>query len=238
MNEIAELLQKMRARPDDDGSGYYCFTLTADKCGEIELGSQSIWLGFADPDNRVEVREARLVNQKMADLLDRIGESYVFVETAAEMSIYLLLGGHGLIAPDIAKQCVPEWLEPSPCLPIGPEGFVHFSDPMATALKKAPTPKLRMQVLKRDKRKCRICGGNPDDDVHVRLEVHHIRPWGVRGVTVAENLITLCQTCHVGLQPHYDYSLYDYVLQDKRSSRKTEHSLAVQRYRNAIEALG
>lgn len=68
-----------------------------------------------------------------------------------------------------------------------------------------------MAVLCRDNRRCRVCGRRPDDDVDIVLEVHHIRPWAKGGATEMSNLITLCHTCHAGLDPHFDRGLFDYV---------------------------
>jgi len=43
------------------------------------------------------------------------------------------------------------------------------------------------------------------------LHVHHIRPWEKVGITDPKNLITLCHTCHTGLEPHDDHSLFEYL---------------------------
>jgi hypothetical protein len=43
------------------------------------------------------------------------------------------------------------------------------------------------------------------------LHVHHIKPWGEGGLTEEENLITLCHTCHIGLEPHYEEKLYSLI---------------------------
>jgi hypothetical protein len=55
-----------------------------------------------------------------------------------------------------------------------------------------------MMILKRDNYQCRICGASPDDSLHVRIEVHHIRPWSEGGISLPDNLITLCKECHEG----------------------------------------
>jgi hypothetical protein len=75
-----------------------------------------------------------------------------------------------------------------------------------------PGRKPRMRVLKRDGYRCRICGRSPDD-YDVVLHVHHIRPWGggYSGMTEEDNLITLCDTCHDGLEPHSDVALYSRI---------------------------
>ena len=34
-------------------------------------------------------------------------------------------------------------------------------------------------------------------------------PWGQGGITEEENLVTLCGTCHDGLEPHFETQLFD-----------------------------
>jgi hypothetical protein len=65
-----------------------------------------------------------------------------------------------------------------------------------------------MKILNRDKRRCKICGASPANNEHVELNLHHIYPHGKGGLTEEENLITICRTCHKGLDPHIDLSLY------------------------------
>jgi ribosomal protein S14 len=102
-------------------------------------------------------------------------------------------------------------VEPSPVANSGRAGFKDLDAFEPTALKRAPTPKLRMQVLARDNRKCRICGRSPSNYSDIELHVHHIRPWAKGGITGPDNLITLCHTCHDGLEPHFDANLYSYL---------------------------
>jgi 5-methylcytosine-specific restriction endonuclease McrA len=49
---------------------------------------------------------------------------------------------------------------------------------------------LRNQVLKRDGWRCQDCGAMKD------LQVHHIKRRSQLGGDVAQNLITLCASCH------------------------------------------
>jgi 5-methylcytosine-specific restriction endonuclease McrA len=53
--------------------------------------------------------------------------------------------------------------------------------------------RLRLQVLRRDAWRCQSCGGMSN------LEVHHKEFRSHSGDDVAENLITLCTTCHSGV---------------------------------------
>jgi predicted restriction endonuclease len=86
-----------------------------------------------------------------------------------------------------------------------------FTNEVAKLMNHAPTRKMRMTIIKRDGYKCRACGRTPANDVDIELHVHHIFPWGQGGVTEEENLITLCDTCHDGLEPHFDFDLFSLI---------------------------
>ena len=124
----------------------------------------------------------------------------------------------------------------------GAAGWTSAKAVPPTAFKKAPTPKLRMSVLKRDRYRCVVCGRSPDNHTDVELHVHHIRPFGQRGLTTEPNLLTLCHTCHKGLDPHYSWDLYRFVERSdtqRQLSRTAEadrvgYIASVGRYRDAI----
>lgn len=50
--------------------------------------------------------------------------------------------------------------------------------------------KTKLRIVKRDNEKCVRCKSRQN------LTVHHIKPRSEGGVTVARNLITLCNDCH------------------------------------------
>jgi hypothetical protein len=217
--ELSDLLAAMNEPPEDSDGAFYAFTLTADPAGQVFFDTQTIWAGYADEDQRVELRAARLVNLRMAEVWASLGRPYVFVHNADQFLIFTMIGGNALVVPAVAEESVPEWLAPQPSYQTGLRGFVspELADP--SSLKRAPSPKLRMKVLSRDRRRCRICGRNPDDNVDLTLHVHHIRPWARRGLTEMSNLITLCHTCHAGLEPHFDPSLFSYLESDSVAER-------------------
>jgi hypothetical protein len=55
---------------------------------------------------------------------------------------------------------------------------------------------LRYKVLERDNGKCKLCGRTPNDGV--KLHVDHIAPFSLGGLTVLNNLQTLCSDCNIG----------------------------------------
>ena len=58
------------------------------------------------------------------------------------------------------------------------------------------TPGLRVQVLRRDGNRCRMCGVSVNDGA--TLHIDHILPVSRGGKTVAENLQALCDSCNLG----------------------------------------
>lgn len=64
---------------------------------------------------------------------------------------------------------------------------------------------LRVQVLTRDRFKCRMCGRSRDE---VSLEVDHIIPVSQGGTDELQNLATLCRDCNAGKS---DYKFPDYA---------------------------
>ena len=61
-----------------------------------------------------------------------------------------------------------------------------------------PNRRLIVRVLMRDKSKCRLCGRSADTDESVDFHIDHIKPWSKGGLTVLENLQTLCSICNSG----------------------------------------
>lgn len=58
------------------------------------------------------------------------------------------------------------------------------------------TDRLRMQILRRDNFRCRMCGAAGPDGVE--LHVDHITPVSRGGKTLPENLQALCKPCNLG----------------------------------------
>ena len=58
------------------------------------------------------------------------------------------------------------------------------------------TSGLRVTILKRDDYRCRMCGASAADGAV--LHIDHITPVSHDGLTVPENLQTLCQSCNLG----------------------------------------
>jgi hypothetical protein len=86
--------------------------------------------------------------------------------------------------------------------------FVPTFDPSNDLVgRKAATRRQRGNVLRRDGRRCVLCGRSPADYVDVELDIHHVVPARKAGPTVEHNLLTLCGTCHTGLEDDHDPDL-------------------------------
>jgi hypothetical protein len=206
---LTEHLEKMKSSQDD--CTYYALTLTADTTDKIVWSSQTIFAGFENSKRRWELRAGRLLNAAFAENWISLKQPFVFVHSEIDFFIFLTIGGNALIEKTIAEARLSDFLKPKAVAPHGFAGFKCIANVEPSALKRAPTPKVRMQVLNRDDRRCKICGRRPEDDTDLEIHVHHIRPSGNRGLSEVENLITLCSTCHNGLDPHEDWSLFGYL---------------------------
>lgn len=219
-----------RIIPDN---AYYAITFTADESGKTQWSVQSRWVGFADGDPRTEIRAASLVYpDRMTKLWTDLREPYVVVNERAYLYIYLsVIGGNALVEQQLAEKWLPHIVEPTSVKKPGFFGYRPVSSFSETAFNRAPTAKQRMRVLKRDQYRCRICGRKAADHVDVELHVHHVKPWGKGGLTVDENLVTLCHTCHRGLDPHEDISLAIFLEPLDAESQRKQLSEGIKRYR-------
>lgn len=222
------------------GKQYFSLELYLNNENRISVGAQTHWVGWADTEMKTELRAASLVRPDwMTKFWIDFGMPFSIVNTIGDFARWYLSGGHALVEKDIATKLLPEAIHPTPCVQTGSQGFTSVARLPNTLFRPAPTPKLRMVILKRDDYRCRICGRRPEKHVDIELHVHHIRPTKNGGPTHEDNLITLCSTCHRGLEPHYDWSLYG--LLEERPENVKEHErrkylLGVEAYRKSIQA--
>ena len=64
------------------------------------------------------------------------------------------------------------------------------------------TDSLRYDIMKRDNFRCVLCGRTAREGV--KLHVDHIVPVAKGGLTVPDNLRTLCDQCNLGKSAKYD----------------------------------
>ncbi len=185
-----------------EGAEYFALELDASDRGKIVWGAQTRWTGFTTGSPRYEIREASIViAQRMWEVWQTIGEPCLTINTLDEFGLYLVWGGNALLRREIAESRLPDVLKPYPVVQrAGIVGWIGIDKLADSERQHAPTPKVRMKAIGRDKKRCMICGRRPADDVHVQLEVHHIRTWATGGVTEIDNLITLCSIVGYAVQ--------------------------------------
>ncbi len=189
--------------------GYFHVTLLAGEDGGLEYAITSHWIGFESYEPLIERRVPSVVNPGwFISHWDSIGEPYSIVSSEADAYRFLMMGGHALIERTLAEHFLPFVFESLSCRHHGQVGFISTRNLPKEARNRAPTKKTRIRILKRDDWKCVICGRRPANYVDVELHVHHIRPWRNGGATVDDNLVTLCKTCHDGLEPHFELDLF------------------------------
>lgn len=209
---MLQTLRKMKTfEPEGD---YYALTLGANRRGRLFWSAQTHWVGFSERNPRWEVRAASLVTPGVVvKAWSVMGQDWVAVHDDASLAVYLRLGGNALVTKQLADNRLPNVIAPSECMHDGSievDGFGFLGTqhlPDDAVERRAPSKKLRMQVLKRDDFRCVACGRRPGDYTDIELHVHHLVPWRMAGPTAEENLVTLCSTCHEGLDPDFEPAL-------------------------------
>lgn len=203
---VAEL-----SRIDNDVT-YYALSLTASPDGQVQRTTQTQFVGFGSKP-MWEMRTASPVHAKnMRYLWTSTGQHSMVVNSERALMVFMRAGGNAVIAEAVFRKWFNRLLEPVECLPgrFG-EGVRAVESATPAQLQHAPSRNVRMEVLKRDQFRCMACGQRPADDPNIVLHVHHVRPWGQGGTTEMHNLLTLCHTCHTGLDPHFEWQLLTMV---------------------------
>lgn len=130
------------------------------------------------------------------DVWVRLGRQPVYQEVATPLSRFSAAGyAHRYGSWTDALLAFQAWLDaqggttstPSPEAPIE-----------ISKRRRAPSLRLRWQVLQRDQFRCVACGSSPAHVPGVVLHIDHISPYSRGGETALENLQTLCDRCNYG----------------------------------------
>lgn len=234
LSRLRAIAQEMRTIPSQ--GKWYALTVLATKDGLANYSWYSEFSGFTKGSPRRELRQPSLVDpRKMADLWKSVGTPCVVVHNRVHLALYLRLGGTCLISREMAEYAFRKWMKP---IEVGIVGAIQPSKSVSIAsreeLQHAPTPKLRTQILKRDDFRCLACGRRPANNSDIELHVHHIAPFAQGGLTVRTNLITLCHTCHKGLDPHHEFKLWE-LLQATEPVRLPDHRDELQCYQDGVK---
>ena len=138
-------------------------------------------------------------------------DQWTVIDETDDLFQFWLFGRGGRDRGRTGKAALGHYLEPRPVWQTAIGGYRSLSVSLKQATRRAPTPALRMKILERDGYRCRICGQSSNLDTNVVLHVHHVRPWSERGITDKANLVTLCHTCHSGLDPHHNPDLVKHL---------------------------
>ncbi|EQA70731.1 HNH endonuclease [Leptospira noguchii] len=229
MDIYKEISVKLNHNPILKSKVYFGMFIGLDENEEIFYETATQWCGLQIIEGKeIELRKPRPIVTKAYKEFFKSNVS--IINSQEDFSLYLLIGGHAAIVSGLYFDI---FGESSAGLPVTPfrhswGGFTVVEAPK-DAIKRKPSPKLRMQVLNRDHRRCKICGRSPEENIDIELHVHHIKPWSMGGLTVKNNLITLCKVCHDGLDPHFDQTLYDLTktkLKTKEKVKKYRHHIA------------
>lgn len=235
--------QKMK-RFDPDGD-YFALTLGANRRGRPFWSAQTHWVGWSERHPGWEVRAASLMDPAgMTEAWTQMGQGWVSVHDDISLVMYLRIGGNAIVEKSFAESRLPSAIAPGECMhdgavEAGGFGFVGTGQlPDDAVERRAPTRKLRMQVLKRDNYRCVVCGRRAADHTDLEIHVHHLVPWRMHGPTAEENLVTLCGTCHKGLEPDFEPALRELAGLPGRSKAldfdNSEFSAEVERYREFV----
>lgn len=221
---------------------YYAITLLGTSDGRIHWSTQTHWAGWVGGKPGREIREASIVNADfMAKYWTDVGQGYLVVTSIRALVAYLRLGGNAFVSKAIAEKYLNDMVKPQETAFAGFAGFKFAKNLPPETFKRAPRPKHRMRIIQRDNSKCKICGRRPDNCSDIELHVHHILPWEKGGLTEDDNLVTLCHTCHAGLEPHSQLSVLSLVKPDafefNTEKARQEYFEGVRSYRDIAGAM-
>lgn len=180
-----------------DARKYYLASVKFVDSRNILVSTDTHWIGF---DKQHEIRQINHVDaDKIRRMFDFLGYPLGFAKDSDDLFSILSIGGHVLISEELINEHWQEILTPKVAVDTYERGFVDYNLFATQHKQRFAKSTYRMRIFQRDNFRCRICGVSESDNIHVRLEVHHIKPWEEGGLSDPENLITLCNLCHSGI---------------------------------------
>ena len=126
------------------------------------LGSDTGWnlifdtrfAGFPDgkgPDGEVELREPEPVDpDRMTRRWQDVGQGWVVVNKRAQLIWLFRFGGNALIAEEVAREYLAEFVEPIAMVRNGAVGFRRFDSDAREVIRRRPRPWQKKRILHRD----------------------------------------------------------------------------------------
>lgn len=196
----------------NESNEYFAVTLTGGEDGKMRISTQTHFVRYTDTKPRRELRApSEIIPEHMISIWNSWKQPYIVVNTPDDLSFFIAIGGNALVEKKLAGGHMLGLGEAKAVVPDGLVGHRNLLGLPAENLNRAPNPKLRMKILKRDDYRCKVCGRRATDNSDIQLHVHHIRPWEQGGITDEKNLIVLCHTCHLGLDPHFEWNLFELI---------------------------
>lgn len=241
IEDLNNMIQRLINTKPIENAEYYQLGLFADESNKFKYSLWSNWVGYTEDNPQREIREPSFVIPEVTINLFKQLNRPVFVINSEDDLLFFIwvTGGESIIEKSIAEKHLQHILKPQINAYLYSKGFVDINSLPEYQFNRALNPKFRIKILNRDKRRCRICGASPANNEHVELHIHHIIPFGKGGLTDEKNLITLCHTCHKGLEPHTDYSLFDNIgvrmyedgIINKEYNERIKHNILANEYR-------
>lgn len=192
-----------------EAESYYFISINQNDINKTYISFYSVWEKFSKEYPKCEIRTISKIDpEKLIFMFKKEKQLISIVDNEIALTSTLSLGGNLLISDKVMNKNWREILEPKIVVSTEDKGFLDYSSISKNYLKRFAVGDFRMELFNRDNYQCRVCGLSPDDSPHVRLEIHHIKPWEEGGISVPENLITLCHTCHTGIKSSQRNVLY------------------------------
>ncbi|MFL5844467.1 MAG: HNH endonuclease [Solirubrobacteraceae bacterium] len=213
----------------DPQRDYYALSLLAHEEDRPGWSAYTQYAGPSPTRRGWELREAALVDPTAMTALWG-DQGWLTVERPGTLGLWVRLGGHALVAPELARQRLASMLAPQECAPDGAIGYVRSEGLRPCETGRRPPRSTRRRILRRDNFRCRRCGAG---GTGVELSRHHVVPHSQGGLSRERDLITLCQDCHDHL--HEGPQLWEYALEQAfaRLPRDNHHAHR-RRYRAAM----
>lgn len=187
---------------------YFVVSLSANEKHQVQISTKTIWIGRTNGSPSRDLRTAgSVIPQNMLELWQEVEMPGVIVNCYEDLRIFLCMGGNAIVEESIARKHFSSIFDETEFVQTGLSTSTCIDNVDPSTLRRAPTPKLRMKILNRDSFRCRVCGRRAEDNTDIELHVHHFIPFAIGGLTEDYNLMTLCHTCHNGLDPHFEMSL-------------------------------
>jgi HNH endonuclease len=171
----------------------YAFRFDGEQHGWSYYRTISLWSGFGEHGRDLRKPHPVIVASFLL-AMDRIGQSWRWATTKAELALSIGIDGWVLLPQQFADVHLANLLAPRKTLksPLGL--FWDVDIPRNRATNHRVKGNVRDCVLARDGHKCVECSRSEADGVSLTMD--HVIPFSRGGETSEGNLVTLCEDCN------------------------------------------